>query len=292
MDVLTTIIIIVAACAAVYAGWNLYKIYRQYKIGVDEYKELQELAESERVTNGMDDSKTSNKTLGDEFGDVSLDLAEQETEIVFEEMENPIDFDSLLAINKDVIGWLEMGAIGISYPVAQAEDNDFYLHQTIQKTYNFAGSIFMECLNSPNFGDRNSILYGHNMQNGSMFGMLSRYRDQAVYDKDPTFWIYTPDFIYQYEIFACSEVELSNDCYQISFLSKDSFEKFIEKMVAQSAVKYGVPVESTDMVLTLSTCTGNSATRCIVQGKRVRTYKAVKKLDTAETAGTEEASGN
>ncbi|MDO4522230.1 MAG: class B sortase [Eubacteriales bacterium] len=280
-DALSTIIIVLALAVAAYAGYQLFNIWREYQVGVDEYKGLEVYADTERVTEGLEPDMEENVTLGDQWGDVSVH--ELETHVRLENMENPIDFAGLKSVNDEVIGWLEMGAIDVSYPIAQAEDNDFYLHQTIQKTYNFAGSIFVDCMNSSSFGDRNTIVYGHNMKNGSMFGMLKKYREREVFDKDPYFWIYTPDYIYKYEIFACAEVDQFSKNYQISFLSKDSFEEFLMNAKKQSQLDTGISVDPGDTVVTLSTCTGNEATRFIVQGKRVRTYRSVPKAGGYET---------
>ena len=78
------------------------------------------------------------------------------------------------------MGWLRIRALGISYPVVQGEDNDFYLHRTFEKEDNFAGCIFVNCDNSGNFTDQNTIIYGHNMKDGSMFGKLKKFREEQI----------------------------------------------------------------------------------------------------------------
>ena len=137
----------------------------------------------------------------------------------------------------------------------------------------------MDYMNKSNFGQRNTIIYGHNMKNGSMFGSLKDYRDKAVYDKSPYFWIYTPNRIYKYEIFSCTEVDKFGMNYQITFRDKEDFQEFIYQAKEQSLYDTGVDVDYTDTIVTLSTCTGNDATRFVVQGKRVRTYQAVQKTE-------------
>lgn len=281
--VISTLVLILALGVFCYAGYQLFTIYMDYKVGTDEYAAIEESVKSEesqgedavqKVTEGFrEEEMEANHTLGDEWGDVWLDEAASGKK--FEEMENPVDFESLKAINEDVVGWLEMEAIDVSYPIAQGGDNNYYLHRTIQKTDNFAGSIFLDFQNHSNFGDRNSIIYGHNMKNGSMFGTLRKYREQETLEKSPYFWIYTPDYIYKYEIFSCAEVDQYSEDYQITFPTRDSFERFLERTTGQSLVDTDVVMSYGDTVVTLSTCTGNEATRFIVQGKRIRTYKAV-----------------
>ena len=286
-NVISTLILLIAIGIFCFAAWKLVTIYLDYKTGVDEYTALEEYANNEKVTEGLEDTMDVNDTMGDEWGDA--ELTEHSGSNRFENMENPIDFDSLQEINPDVIGWLEMEAVDtINYPIVQGEDNDYYLHRTFQGTDNFAGSIFMDYMNKSNFGQRNTIIYGHNMKNGSMFGSLKDYRDQEVYNKSPYFWIYTPTRIYKYEIFSCAEVDKFGQDYQITFQDKEDFQEFIYHAQDQSLYDTGVDVDYTDTVVTLSTCTGNEATRFIVQGKRVRTYQVVPKSEGYETeAGAE-----
>jgi len=187
-------------------------------------------------------------------------------------MKNPIDFAGLREVNDEIIGWIKIKAIDASYPIAHGKDNDFYLHNTFEKTYNFAGCIFLNSENKKDFSDVNSIVYGHNMKNGSMFGKLSKFHEAGVYEKSSYFWIYTPDKIYKYKIFSCREVASVGDAYQIDFQDNETFEKYINTAVEQSVVKSDVTVASGDKIVTLSTCTGNDTTRFIVQGKLEKTY--------------------
>lgn len=289
-DVISTLVIMIAVGVFCFAGAQLLKIYLNYKVGVDEYKELTQYADEVKETEGFDeDTMVENETMGsDEWGEDPVQEETQEKKEEYEEMENPIDFASLREINPDVIGWIEVEAIDtINYPIAQGEDNDFYLHRTFRKQDNFAGTIFLDHLNRPNFSNRNSILYGHNMKNGSMFGLLRNFREQKTYDKSPYFWIYTPTKIYKYKIFSCAEVGTYSESYQISFPGEAAFQKYIQDAMKQSLIETGEEVTLKDTIVTLSTCTGNEATRFIVQGKRVRTYKSIPKKGGYETEVSE-----
>ena len=106
-----------------------------------------------------------------------------------------VDFDELLAVNPDTIGWIRFSpepAI-INYPIVQGEDNEEYLHKTFSANENTLGAIFLNAGNSPDFSDRNSIVYGHRMKDGSMFRHLQDYEDQSFWESNPYFYIYTPD---------------------------------------------------------------------------------------------------
>ena len=192
-------------------------------------------------------------------------------------LKNPVDFESLKKVNEDIIGWIRVNALDISYPIAQSTDNDYYLHRTFERVDNFAGCIFMEYQNHSDFSDKNTIIYGHNMKNGSMFGTLRKFYEDEVYEKAPYFWIYTPDKIYRYDIFSCAEVPVDSLAYQITFSEEGSFEKYISDAYSRSVVKGNdIKVTPEDKIVTLSTCTGNEATRFIVQGKLSRTYLSKK----------------
>ncbi len=190
-------------------------------------------------------------------------------------LKNPINFVSLHEVNPEVVGWIRIGAIDASYPVAQAADNDFYLHRTFRKEDNFAGCIFLNCDNNKDLSDQNSIIYGHNMKNLSMFGRLKEFANQETYEKDHYFWVFTPEFIYQYEIFSCSLVNKAGNPYVVHFSIPD-YQNFIDQCKAASEIDCGdVKVTTRDRIMTLSTCTGDSETRRILQGVLKQVYISV-----------------
>ena len=90
-----------------------------------------------------------------------------------------VDFEALRQQNPDIIAWIYSTDTPINYPVVQSEDNSYYLRRLIDGTRNTAGTIFADFRNAPDFSDRNTLVYGHNMKNNPMFGTLSEYRKQA-----------------------------------------------------------------------------------------------------------------
>ena len=158
----------------------------------------------------------------------------------------------------------------ISYPIAQGDDNEFYLHHTYKKESIFAGSIFVDCKNSKDFSDQNTIVYGHNMKNGSMFGTLKNYKLQETVDKSPYFWIITKKDAYKYKIFSIYTANVDGDTYTlIKGPGKETVE-YANNMKAKSNIDMGeFDFKETDKIVTLSTCTGDTATRFVVQGVRV-----------------------
>ena len=286
---LITLLLVIAIGVFAYSGWRLFGYYMDYKQGTDEYSELNE--DFVNPPSGGNEAQTGTPaSSGSEvLTDLTalenpstrsevLDGAHRESTVengVTKELPklvNPVDFAQLQEINPEVIGWIRVGAVNISYPVAQAKDNEYYLHRTFKKVDNFAGCIFENCDNSPFFTDQNTILYGHNMKNGSMFGQLKKFSEQATLDTNPYFWVFTKDFIYQYRIFSSSVVSKIGDPY-ITRFSEADFQKFIDKSIASSEVSCGdVTVTTNDRIVTLSTCTGNDATRRILQGVLVQVY--------------------
>ena len=180
-----------------------------------------------------------------------------------------IDFKKLKQLNEDVIGWILFDGNGISYPVLQGEDNEEYLYVMADLTKNKAGSIFMDALCSANFLDAHTILYGHNMRDLSMFGKLKKYRQEKGYYKDNRYFtIYTPEYIYRYEIFSWYEAAKDDSVYQVGFEHDDAFGQFTEQMKERSGQDTKVEVGKDDQVVTLSTCSAEGK-RFVVHGKRI-----------------------
>ena len=185
-----------------------------------------------------------------------------------------IDFKALKSVNEDVVGWIYVEAVpSISYPIVHGTDNETYLHRTYEKNYNFAGTIFVDYENKGDFSDCNTLVYGHNMKNGSMFGMLKKYReDETLYNSSKYFWILTPEKNYRYEIIAAYTTSVDSDTYTLFKGPGKEFLEYEKKMLKNSEIKTDASedkADKKDKIVTLSTCTGNQATRFVVQGKRV-----------------------
>lgn len=249
-DVLLTIALIVAIAVFCYAAFNLYHIYTEYKKGTDEYNQIEEMAVTERDAD-------------------SAEVAGPSAQI---KPPIEVDFDKLKSVNEDVVGWIYVDALpDISYPIVKGKDNQTYLHQTYEKNYNFAGTIFVDYENSGDFSDCNTLVYGHNMKNGSMFGHLKKFReDDKLYKQDKYFWILTPERNYRYEIITAYTTGVNSDTYTLFKGPGEEFEKYLETIKGYSEIQTDdTDLTIKDRIVTLSTCTGNESTRFVVQGKRV-----------------------
>lgn len=258
-DVLLTLVLIVAVCVFCYAAFNLYHIYSEYKKGTDEYNRIEQMAVTTRNPDG---SETEDP---DSAENIKVPLN--------------IDFASLKSVNDDVVGWIYVEALpDINYPVVQGKDNETYLHRTYEKNYNFAGTIFVDYENKNDFSDCNTLVYGHNMKNGSMFAQLKKFsQDEETYKKSKYFWILTPEKNYRYEIISAYTTGVNSDTYTLFKGPGEEFTEYLKKIRGYSEIRTDSgEMTVKDKIVTLSTCTGNEATRYVVQGKRVNSLDVVK----------------
>lgn len=229
-NLILNVILFVAVVVFCVSAFQLFKIAKGYLDGRSEYDKIRDIA----VT--TDDSGED----GDDFS---------------------VDFDKLLEINADTIGWIRFDPEPsvINYPVVQGKDNETYLHKTFSDSENTLGAIFLNVKNSANFSDRNSIVYGHRMKDGSMFRHLQDYEDEKFWKENPYFYIYTPDGRkLSYHIYAAGVVTDSSEVYQTEFASDEEYEAFLEATKAAAQYDTGVEVGTEDKVVTLSTCTSAS----------------------------------
>lgn len=170
--------------------------------------------------------------------------------------ENKIDWNNLKSINEDIIGWIEIEGTDINYPILKDNDNLYYLKHNYLKKYNSNGSIFSLDINP--FEDRETLLYGHNMKNGTMFSILGNYLDKDFLFSHQKIKIYTPNKNYEGVIFSAYSIGIGTEKNNISNLG---FDKKVEYYKKSSQIKVD-NVEFTDKIVKLSTCSYiNSRTR-------------------------------
>ena len=177
-----------------------------------------------------------------------------------------IQWAKLLEKNSEVVGWIYLPALNLSYPVMQGEDNEKYLHRSISGDYLYAGSIFLDSKCSRSFHAYNTILYGHNMRDGSMFAKLKDYRDPEIYRTCPYFWIFTPEKDLLYWICSVHPEGVGGSSYIIRFGSGKELDEWRNKVRNQSEIETGWEIDPEDRIVTLSTCTEDRGTRYTVQG--------------------------
>ncbi|MBE6972357.1 MAG: class B sortase [Ruminococcaceae bacterium] len=178
-----------------------------------------------------------------------------------------VDLGQLQQANEDVLGWIAIPGTQLDYPILQGEDNQYYLNHTWQGKRNAAGSVFLECKMQPDLSGFNTIIYGHNMKNGSMFGSLRQYRTQSHWQEYPCIYIVNDKGIHRYDIFAAFEAEVRGYTYRLDVNTPEKKQAFLDYSAERSAIETDLVPTVEDSVITLSTCTGNGYDhRWVVQG--------------------------
>lgn len=243
-------LLVVFAAVFVFSAVNFCSLLVDYQ----KANELYENVQHEYVSDPVDESSDA--------GDTDAHVPNKETVIA-------VDFEGLQKINPDVIGWIYAPGTDISYPVVQGESNQTYLHKGLDGAYLRSGSIFADYRNQGPTVDRNFIVYGHSMKNGSMFGMLLQYKKQSYYDEHPVWYYLTPDQNYRVELFAGRVVKTDHIVYQTQ-PNNEAFSEYVQDSVAASTFESDVTVTDDDAVITLSTCSYEfDQARYVVMGKLV-----------------------
>ena len=202
---------------------------------------------------------------------------EEETETETEEVQNAfdipeknLDWASLYAENKDIYAWIYIPGTQVDYPVLQSTSDDtYYLNHNIDGSYGKPGCIYTEKINSKDFTNYNTVLYGHNMKNGEMFGCLHDYEDKTFFDENPYVYVYTEEKTYVYEIFAAYTATNAHILNTNDFSTQEGFADYLDNVVYNKALtgnfRNDTRVTSDNRIITLSTCTSNSSRRWLVQ---------------------------
>ncbi len=194
------------------------------------------------------------------------------TSSVASTVKNPIDFDTLKKENDDIYGWIKVPNTQIDYPIVQSysEDDSFYLNHNIEKKYDINGSIYTEKLNSKDFNDPNTVIYGHNMLDGSMFQNLHKFRDKDFFNKNRYFYIYTENHILKYEIFSAYKYDDRHILNSFDFSDEKVFAEYLSEAQSPKSLEVNTrkaTLNTDSRIVTLSTCIGNeTAYRYLVQG--------------------------
>ena len=189
------------------------------------------------------------------------------------DLQETIATTSLTELQKqydEMIGWIQIEQTKIDYPIMQAENNEFYLTHSYEGKKLRAGSIFLDYRNDPLLNDRHSIIYGHDLRNGSMFGQLYQFGNQSFAEANRFFTIGTGNEQLQLEVFAAYET--TTDFYYIETdFTNESFEQFIKTIKKKSVITFEENINGSDQIITLSTCVSDSSSdeRFVVHAKVV-----------------------
>ena len=246
--------------AAYYAGL-IWSTEREYQKGDDTYDALAELVKE-------DPGKSPDSSENDDSNkDISDSGASENAED--EESTQEINLDLAKQFNNDITAWLYCPDTVIDYPVCQGEDNSYYLTHLADGTYNRNGCLFVDCKNSSDFTDDNTIIYGHHMASGKMFASLIKYKDQDYYEEHPIMYLTTEEGTYKIELFSAYVTEIGSSAYTMNFATAKEKTKWLKEISNKSDfTANAMTISSKERIITLSTCAYDfQNARYVVQGK-------------------------
>lgn len=185
-----------------------------------------------------------------------------------------LDLPALQAVNGDVAAWLLIPDTEISHPIVRGTDNRYYLRHTWEGKWNGGGAIFLDCRCSRDFGDFHSVLYGHRMNNGSMFAPLHQYAEEDYWRQHPNVYVADGQQVRRYEIFAVWEPPVDSPVYTLDQTEPEEKQVLLELCLAESWYDTGVIPGPEDQILTLSTCTTRGhESRWVVHARLAAVYE-------------------
>lgn len=208
------------------------------------------------------------------IGDLNIDTSsEVSVSAPAKVVETPVDFDELKAVNDEIYAWINIPGTNIDYPILQSgedKDRSYYLNYNVNKEKSVYGAIYTQNYNSTDFSDYNTIIYGHNMKNGTMFGSLKKYRNKTFFDKNQYINIYMPGRVLKYHIFAAYTFDDRHILMSFDFSDEEERQLYLDTVYSvrslNSNFRDDIKVDTDDKIITLSTCTTNDDERFLVQG--------------------------
>ncbi len=222
--------------------------------------------ETSAITSGQPEKKEKVVIDGREYPDFTgLDVPKRS-----------IDFASMQKdVNEDIYAWIYVPETKVDYPILQhTKDNSYYLKHDLEGDVASCGSIYTEKYNNKDFNDNHTVIYGHNMKNGSMFRSLRNYDDRKFFDKNKYIYIYTETDTKVYQIFGAYEYTDEHLLLNYETENAGKFQAYLDKVKGRSDVSghYNreLSINSSDKIITLSTCIGDKGnSRYLVQAKLI-----------------------
>ena len=245
------VIMIVAICIFAFGAYNMYGYVTENAISDKGRDKLAD--QSVTILHPQDGSVLSDVDLNAIFSP-EVKSGEKKAPDLSGTIPIIVDFEALQAEHPDIIGWIYCADTPINYPIVQAEDNQYYVDRLVDGTANGAGSIFMDFRNNPDFSDVNSVIYGHNMTNKSMFGSPRDYRQQSYYDEHPVLWIVTPETAYRVDLLAGCVTAADSDDYNL-LETEEELQTLLSELTDKSTFQSRLEPSVAERIVVLSTCT-------------------------------------
>ena len=169
-------------------------------------------------------------------------------------------FDELCNLNHDVFGWLDIYGTNINYPIVQASNNERYVSNDVLGNYSLSGAIFLDYRDNKSFLDFNSIIYGHHMAHGAMFGDIDKFEDETFFNNHPYGSIFFDDMNHGIEIVAF----IKCDAYDMRMFNPDVGinyqDQFLNDINIMAIHKRDISISTNDHIIAFSTCASPSET--------------------------------
>ncbi len=219
---------------------------------------------SYKIIEWYSNSKANAKVLEEISSAVIVDNTKKDEESY------TIDFKALKEKNSDAVAWLKVNGTDVEFSVVKTTNNGYYLSRNFNKEYNLGGWIFADYRNKFDGTDRNIIVYGHNMRDGSMFGSLKDIIKKEWYDNEENHKVIfiTEQEKVAYEVFSVYQIEAEDYYIQTNFKNNTEFKKFADTLKQRSVKDFNVEISETDSILTLSTCANNNEYRIVLHAKK------------------------
>ena len=230
----------------IYYGLSLYASWREYRLSAQVYEELTAYIQPAPVVPKPAVPKPTEE--------IAATVPMEAAAPVDDTLWPTVDFPALQAINPDITGWIYIEGTCINYPVVQGQDNRYYLEHLYNRRSSGVGSIYIDYRNNRDFSHRNTVLYGHNLPDGSMFYPITQYKSQSFYDQHPIALLMTPEKNYRIELVAGFVTDLTDDAWKMEFASDEEFYLWLEESVAKSDFTALTGITPQDRVITFSTC--------------------------------------
>ena len=240
---------------------------KQYEDLAESVNRLQNQDSDNAITSADDRQNANTEKMEEE----SQDSQEQEDSAVagINIPQKQLDWNELAKVNPDIYAWIYIPGTKVDYPVLQhPTDNTYYLNYNMNGTRGYPGCIYTEKENNKDFSDFNTIMYGHNMRNETMFETLHYYEDKAFFINDPYVYVYRGDRVLVYEIFAAYTAGNEHILYSYDFQSQDGRQNYVDQIEKGTSgnLRNDVEVTADSHILTLSTCiSGKAKNRYLVQ---------------------------
>ncbi len=264
------ILVLILSLLLISVGLGVYAwVYVGQSIDYSDYRNEPAATRPIPTTGSSDDQVPQEGRPSD--GSFQEGVSDHETEVQLQE--NPIDFDRLQKLNRDIYAWIYIPNTGIDLPVFQAsadKDDNFYMYHNAEEEYEFKGSIYSQRLNKKDFSDPVTVLYGHHMLDDSMFSNLHYFMDQKFFEDNEYFYIYTPGHILTYRIVSAHEYDERHILNSFDFskekIFRDYLDYIMEPRTMVANVRDSVVLTTQDRIVTLSTCTEGGSARYLLQG--------------------------